>query len=105
MTTQANGKQVIGTVFGAVSDAAEAVSASFNTVTKSVGMANKFVADASTKQNLRSKIDMGTFRERLLDQAAMDETVRKQQIKEFCDSEDKQTLFSEAYSKFSALLD
>lgn len=99
-------KQAIGSVLGAVGDAGEAVSATFNTVTRSVGMLNKFVADASDRQKVSSKLTMATFKEALIEEHTMNEVIRKQQIKEFI-SKDEFTadLFKETYSKFSSILE
>lgn len=99
-----NTRMTFGAVLSTVSDAATSVSTVLNTATKSVGMLDTFVTNAATKQKVRSIIDMETFKERLIEEVSMEDTVRQLKVIEFCNTEQIKNLFDENQKRLSALL-
>lgn len=101
----ANTRMTLGAVLGSVQEAATSVSATFNTVTKGVNMLNRYVSDAAEKQQVRSVIDMHDFKEKLVEEKAMEETMRKKQILEFTNqSEINKELYQASYNRLQELL-
>ena len=94
-----------GAVLSTVNDAAQSVSAIFGTVTEGIGMANTFVKNAAEQQRLRAVVDMDNFGERLTEEKAMEEALRKKQVEEFTNaSKDNERLYSTAYDRIAALV-
>lgn len=105
MATQATARLTLGSVFGTINSAATSVSSVFDTATKGINMANKFVTDASEKQNIRSIVDMHDFTEKLTEEKAMEETLRKKAILDFTNqSQDNKDLFEAGYNRIKELL-
>ena len=101
----ATARVTFGSLLGAVNDATSVLSSSFNTITKSINMANKYVTDAAEKQSIRSIVDMHDFETKLQEEKAMEETLRKKQIVEFTnESEINKELFENAYNRIGELL-
>jgi hypothetical protein len=76
-------KGAIGSIFGAVNATGTAVTSLLTTAADSVGMLNKYVADASEKQRITSDYDIATFEEKLLDDLSTDEAKRTREIQTF----------------------
>ena len=83
MTTQATVRMTAGTLLGTVNSAATTVADTFGTATKAVGMLNSYVSTMAEKQAIRTKLEMHTFVNKLAEETAMTETLRKKSIEEF----------------------
>lgn len=106
MTTQATARLTLGSVLGTINSAATSVSSVFDTTTKAINMANKYVSDAADKQRIRSIVDMHDFTEKLSEEKAMEETLRKKTILEFTSqSKDNEELFNSAYNRIKDLIE
>ena len=77
-------RMTFGAVLSTVSDAATTVSTVLNAGTKAVSMLDVFVTNAATKQADRATIDMETYRERLIEDTAVEDTERQKKILAFC---------------------
>lgn len=104
MTTTASVRMTAGTLLGTVNEAATTVADTFGTVTKAVGMANRYVSDMAKKQEIRSLLEMEEFTNKLIEEKAMEEAIRSKSVKEFCKNEDNKQLYSEAYNRFHKIL-
>ncbi len=104
-TTTATARLTVGSIFGAVNNAATSVASIFDTATKAIDMGNKYVSDASDKQRIRSTIDMHDFKEVLVEQKSMEETLRKKTILDFTNqSPENAELFKSAYDRLTLLI-
>lgn len=102
----ANARITLGSLFGAINSAATSVSSVFDTTTKGINMANKYVSDAAEKQHIRSVVDMHDYAERLAEEKAMEETLRKKEIIEFTKvSDENHQLFNESYNRIKSLIE
>lgn len=105
MAQTATARLTLGSVLGTVESAATSISSVFDTATKGINMANKYVSDASKKQNIRSIVDMHDFQNKLAEEKAMEETLRKKTILEFTNqSEENKNLFENAFNRINELL-
>lgn len=104
MTTTASVRMTAGTLLGTVNEAATTVADTFSTVTKAVGMANLYVTTMSDKQKIRTKLEMHTFVNKLAEETAMVETLRKKTIEEFCKDEANANLYNAEYNKIIDIL-
>lgn len=104
MATTANARMTIGTLLGSVNEAANTVADTFSTATKAVGMVNNYVSTAAEKQRVRNKLELASFTNQLLEEKAMEDTVRRIKIEEFCKDENNATYFQESYDKLAELL-
>lgn len=102
----ATARMTLGSILGTATDAAQSVSAVFNTATKAINMGNKFVSDAAEKQSIRSTLDMHDFTMKLAEEKAMEETLRKKTILDFTkQSTENEQLFETAYNRINQLLE
>jgi hypothetical protein len=103
--TTSSARQTVGTVFGTINTAAETVSTVLNTATKSVGMLDRFVSDASEKQIIRSVVDMDDFERMLLEEKSAEQAGRTVQVATFkALSTEHERLYDENHARISALL-
>ena len=72
-----------GTALSAVTDTVTVISKTANVVTKSVGMLDAYVDDASHTQRMRIAYNRSSLNERLKEEANMADTQRQLKIKEF----------------------
>lgn len=104
MTTTASIRMTAGTLLGTVNEAATTVADTFGTATKAVGMLNRYVTDMADKQTIRSKLEMHEFTTKLVEEKAMEETIRKKNIQEFCKDKDNAALYSASYDRLLEIL-
>ena len=104
MTTTASIRMTAGTLLGTVNEAATTVADTFGTVTKAVGMANRYVSDMSEKQRIRSLLEMEEFTNRLIEEKAMEEAIRMKSVQEFCKNEDNKDNYQLAFNRFTEIL-
>jgi len=104
MTTTANVRMTVGTLLGTVNGAATTVADTFDTATKAIGMANLYVSTMADKQRIRTKLEMHTFVNKLAEETAMVETLRKKNIEEFCKDEQNATIYNTEYNKIIDIL-
>lgn len=81
----ATARMTLGSVFGMVTNTANALGDLAGTLGDGVGMINKFVADASIDQRDRSILHRKTFRSTILEEARMETAVREAEVVKFCD--------------------
>lgn len=95
----------LGSVLGTVNEVATSVSSVFSTGTAAVGIVNRYVEDAATKQKIRSIIEMNDYSQKFREEKAMEATLRKKQIVQFCnESEENKELFKAEYDRLGNLL-
>lgn len=104
MSANATTRMTVGTLLGAVNGAATTVADTFDTATKAIGMANLYVTTMSDKQRIRTKLEMHTFVNKLAEETAMVETLRKKNIEEFCKDEQNAEIYNTEYEKIVAIL-
>ena len=104
MSANATTRMTVGTLLGAVNGAATTVADTFDTATKAIGMANLYVTTMSDKQRIRTKLEMHTFVNKLAEETAMVETLRKKNIEEFCKDEQNAIIYNAEYEKIVAIL-
>lgn len=104
MTTQATVRMTAGTLLGTVNSAATTVADTFGTATKAVGMLNSYVSTMAEKQAIRTKLEMHTFVNKLAEETAMNETMRKKSIEEFCKDSENARIYNAEYSKVIDIL-
>lgn len=104
MTTTASVRMTAGTLLGTINEAATTVADTFGTITKTVGMANSYVSTMAEKQAIRTKLEMHTFVNKLAEETAMVETLRKKNIEEFCKDKDNADIYNAEYSKIIDIL-
>lgn len=104
MTTTASVRMTAGTLLGTVNGAATTIADTFDTATKAIGMANLYVSTMSEKQQIRTKLEMHTFVNKLAEETAMVETLRKKNIEEFCKDEQNAQIYNAEYSKIIDIL-
>lgn len=104
MTTTATVRMTAGTLLGTVNSAATTVADTFGTATKAVGMLNSYVSTMADKQAIRTKLEMHTFVNKLAEETAMVETLRKKGIEEFCKDEANARIYNAEYDKIVDIL-
>ena len=104
MTTQATVRMTAGTLLGTVNSAATTVADTFGTATKAVGMLNSYVSTMAEKQAIRTQLEMHTFVNKLAEETAMTETLRKKSIEEFCKDSENARIYNAEYSKVIDIL-
>lgn len=104
MTTTASVRMTAGTLLGTVNGAATTIADTFDTATKAIGMANLYVSTMSDKQKIRTKLEMHTFVNKLAEETAMVETLRKKGIEEFCKDKDNADIYNVEYAKIIDIL-
>ena len=103
VTTQAG--TTIGSIFGAVSASAGAVTSLFTTATDSVSMLDRYVKDASIRQRKNSAADAVTFDEDLAVRTAKEISNLQLDVIKFCsESEQHKELYTDAYAKVIAAI-
>ena len=104
MTTQATVRMTAGTLLGTVNSAATTVAYTFGTATKAVGMLNSYVSTMAKKQAIRTKLEMHTFENKLAEETAMTETLRKKSLEEFCKDPENARIYNAEYSRIIDIL-
>lgn len=104
MTTTATVRMTAGTLLGTVNGAATTIADTFDTATKAIGMANLYVSTMSEKQQIRTKLEMHTFVNKLAEETAMVETLRKKNIEEFCKDSQNADIYNAEYAKIIDIL-
>lgn len=104
MSATATTRMTVGTLLGAVNGAATTVADTFDTATKAIGMANLYVSTMSDKQRIRTKLEMHTFVNKLAEETAMVETLRKKNIEEFCKDDQNAKIYNAEYAKIVDIL-
>lgn len=104
MSTNATVRMTAGTLLGTINGAATTVADTFDTATKAIGMANLYVSTMADKQRIRTKLEMHTFVNKLAEETAMVETLRKKNIEEFCKDEQNAQIYNAEYSKVIDIL-
>jgi hypothetical protein len=95
----------LGTVFGAVGTAANAVSSVLQTTVASVAMLDKFVSDAAERQRERAVADMAIFRNTLLSEKSQELAEHRKHVLEYCrQSTEHEQLYQAAYTELGAVM-
>lgn len=104
MSSTSTVRVTAGTLLGAVNGAATTIADTFDTATKAIGMANLYVSTMADKQRIRTKLEMHTFVNKLAEETAMVETLRKKNIEEFCKDEQNAQIYNREYEKIIDIL-
>lgn len=97
----ATARMTLGSVFGMVTNTANALGDLAGTLGDGIGMLNKFVEDTSIDQRDRSILHRKTFRSTILEEARMETAVREAEVVKFCDESE---LNRKLYDKAAAYL-
>lgn len=98
-------RMTVGSLLGAVNEAATAVSSTFTAATRGIGMLNTYVTEAAENQRERTIVNRDQFRHRLIEEASMQEAQRRVAVLDFINTSDvNKELYSSAYSRLSKLL-
>lgn len=104
MSTNATVRMTAGTLLGTINGAATTIADTFDTATKAIGMANLYVSTMADKQRIRTKLEMHTFVNKLAEETAMVETLRKKNIEEFCKDDQNAQIYNAEYDKIINIL-
>lgn len=105
MASTASARLTVGALFGAVTTAANSVTALLDVTTDGVGMISTFVGDAATKQSLRSLVDMHGFEAALQEEKAQEMSVRQMDILKFVNqSADHKVFYETNYNNIGKIL-
>lgn len=105
MANVASARFSLGSVFGTVATAANAVSSTFEAATVGVSMLDRFVQTAKMKQEERHIVDLADFRERLIEDRSREITERQVAVNEFVGkSALHKNLYEANYTKLEKLL-
>lgn len=97
-------RMALGSLMSTVANTAEAASSVVNTISGSANMLNDFVQRHRTMQQDRNIIEIASFRERLIEETAREETVRKEALFDyFAAREGRKANFDSAYEKLQNL--
>lgn len=100
----ANARMTLGAALGTITTAANTLSSTFDAANKGIGMLNTLVSDAAENQKLRSKANRERFVTQLIEDSAMEDTLRARKIDDFCEDADNKRHFEERYAVYESLL-
>lgn len=101
----ATARLTLGTLLGTVGVAANSITAVFSTTVKVVDMADGFVSDALTRQQIRSVVDMENFEAALQEEKAQEMAERKVNVLAYCaQSTQHEALYAESYDRIGSIL-
>jgi hypothetical protein len=73
-------RSTAGSILGAVAESANAVGSLFTAASGGAAMLNTYVSDARTKQGDRSIVEMHSYRSRLIEETAEQNSLRRMRI-------------------------
>lgn len=101
----ANSRMTFGAVLATVQTTANTVTNTLQAANSAVGMLNKFVSDAATRQDVRSKLDNAIFEKTLHQEKAQQLSLSRMQVLEFCkQSPAHESTFKAAYDELADIL-
>jgi hypothetical protein len=100
----ASTRMAIGAVLGTVNDAANTVSSIVNVVSDSAGMLNDYVRRQRTMQQDRTVIELHTFRTRLMEDTAKEQTIRTESLEDYFQGKTgRKECYEESYANLNSL--
>ena len=91
-----------GNVLSTVSDGAQTISNTFNTLSGGVSILNGMVQHIRLKQTYQHEVDLASFEDNLLKDASLDAVKREENIRSYIGNDTtKQELFNEFHQKLS----
>lgn len=98
-------RMTLGSVLSTVQTTANTVTNVLGAANSSVGMLNRFITDASEKQNVRSKLDMAIFKEQLTRDKAQEESESELRVIDYCkQSSNHADSYQKSYDRLAAIL-
>ena len=94
----------LGAVLGTVTDTANTISGAVNTISNSLSMLNNYVAHQQKKQVISQKVDLHSYKTRLLEDTSIEEAKRKEEIALICSNATTATYYNDAYTQLQTLL-
>jgi hypothetical protein len=95
-----------GSVLGAIEQSASAVGSIFSAAGGAATMLNTWVNDAQTKQRDRSVVTMHSYRQRLIEDTAKENSLRRKEITNlFANDEEFKKIYENEYSILSGLFE
>lgn len=98
----ATSRLTFGSILGVVTNTADMISNTVNTVSEGIDIANNFVSSAKVDQSDRLKVHRATYRDRLKFEAASEIAERNMEIIAYIKQSDDH---KEQYAEASAMLD
>lgn len=100
----ASTRMAIGAVLGTINDAANTVSSVVNVVSDSAGMLNDYVKRQRTMQQDRTVIELKTFRTRLMEDTAKEQTIRTEALEDYFQGKTgRKECYLESYANLESL--
>lgn len=100
----ADARTAAGSVLGAVNETALTLTAAVTVVSGSVQMLNAFIAKERIKQADRDVIEMSDYRERLIEDAAVETTRRNGEIAKWLSADpDRKEVYEKVVAKYQDL--
>lgn len=101
----ANSRMTFASILGAVQTTANTATNTLQAVNQGVGMLNKFVSDASHRQDVRSTLDNAIFEKTLHQEKAQElAESRLQQLQYAAQSKEHATQYQSAFDELATLL-
>lgn len=101
----ADSRSTLGSIFGAIKTLMGTTVGALHTVDKTIGMADTMVSDAAERQQIRSAIDMRSYRDTYHEQAALRRAEGKKAVSEFvAKSPEHAMLYTNAYNDLAEAL-
>jgi hypothetical protein len=95
-----------GSVLGAINESASAIGSIFAAAGGTAAMLNVWVNDAQTKQRDRSLITMHSYRQRLIEDTAKENSLRRKEITTlFAQDEEFRKIYENEYQTLSGLFE
>lgn len=105
MASIATSRATVGSIFGAVTQAATTVSSTFDAANKAVGMLNTTITDAAERQQIRSKLDMAIFEKTLHQDKAKELAESRVELKKYMStSTDHAECYQKAFEELEEFL-
>ncbi len=99
-------RQATGSVLGMITETAEALSSTVNSITSGAHMMNDFVQSQRTKQQDRILVDLSDYRLHLIEEKSQENAQRQEDLLTWMkDNPVRKELYTEHFNRISALFD
>jgi hypothetical protein len=99
-------RQATGSVLGMITETAEALSSTVNTITSGAHMMNDFVQSHRTKQQDRILVDLADYRLHLIEEKSQENAQRQEELLTWMkDNQQRKDLYTEHFERLSKLFE
>lgn len=105
MSATANSRMTLAAILGTVQTTAHTITSTLDAANKGVGMLNKLVSDASSRQNVRSELDNHIFQATLHQEKAQELTESRRRVDDYINQSARhKELYSAAFDELATVL-